>query len=195
MNIKQTIATLNEVEAKGAFGFVAVTSQEALKKSRKTGLPTPAHLATVTCYRACTVSLGNDYQTAVNNRLLAEGKDADFKAKSSYCGPVADNKLVYKHHEADKWYLRVYPNLCKSLKTVVRYFDANGTEITEQWEALREEFFKLPSTNERQGLENPIKVNNYSLENVKYLKRGEILIDELTLEVVSIVSLRDQKAA
>jgi len=68
--------------------------------------------------------------------------------------------------------------------TVVKRFDANGAEITpEQWEKIQAEYFPLPSKNEHQGLDNPILVNNYSLENVKYLKQGEFVFDVMTPEM------------
>lgn len=186
-NLNETIEVLKSVESKGAFAFVAVTKQDGLKKSRVTKAPTPARFELITVVKAATVSLGNDYQAAVNNRLTKEGKDADFEAQATYCAPVSDNKLVYKHNDRDSFYLRVYPNLCVSFKTVVRRFDAFGVAISDsEWPAIQAEYFKVPSKNENQGLDNPIIVNNYSLENVKYLKRGEILIDDLTAEIVAV---------
>lgn len=185
--LQDKIEILNGVESVGAFAFVAVTVKDGLKKSRTTKAPTPARFAHITTVKACTVSLGNDYQTAVNNRLVKEGKEADFEAQGTYCAPVSENKLVYKHNTRDSFYLRVYPNLCKSFKTVTRRFDAFGVAISDaEWPAIQAEYFALPSKNENQGLDNPILVNNYGLENVKYLKRGEILIDDLTAEIVNV---------
>lgn len=187
--MKKLIETLNAVESKGAFGFVAVTTQEALKKSRTTKEPTPARYVTMTTYRACTVSLGNDYEAVVNARLIKEDLEPDFQAQATYCMPVAPNRLVYKHKNNDTYYLRVYPNLCHSFKSVIRYFDAEGTELgAERWKEIQAEYFKLPSKNESQGLDNPVLVNNYKLENVKFLKRGEIILDELTTEIIKITS-------
>lgn len=189
MNTTQNkIQTLNEVESKGAFAFLAVTTKEGLKKSRSTKQPTPARFAFVTTVKAATVSLGNDYQTAVNNRLVKEGKDADFESQGTYCHAVSANKLVYKHNDRDTYYLRVYPNLCASFKTVVLHFDALGVAISDaEWREIQAEYFKLSSTNANQGLDNPVIVNNYGLDNVQYLKRGEILIDEITAEIANVL--------
>lgn len=186
--MKKLIKTLNDIESTGIFAFVAVTTQDALKKSRVSKLPTPINLQTITKYTACTVSLGNDYENAVNHRLAVEDKQGDFSAGTTYCYPIADNKLVYKHAAKDQYYLRVYRNLCKSFKTIVKYFDADGNEITAQWADIQKEYFSMPSKNVGQGLDNAIIVNNYKLENVKYLKRGDILLDELDQEIVAIIS-------
>jgi hypothetical protein len=186
--MKDTIEFLNEVDAKGIFSFVAVTKQDALKKSRLTKLATPWHLETITKYTACTISMGNDYQDLVNKRLESEDKSADFSAGTTYCYPIAANKLVYKHAAKDQYYLRVYRNLCASFRTVVKYIDANGIDITAQWHEIQKEYFKLPSDNSNQGIDNVVIVNNYKLENVKFLKRGDILLDNLDSETLKVIS-------
>jgi hypothetical protein len=180
MEMMEKIELLNGVEEKGCFGFVAITKLEALKKSRTTKEPTPANLTVITKTLQATVSLGNDYTNAVNNRLDAEGKATEFQAKSTYCHPVAQNKLVYKHNEKESYYLRVYPNLCHSFVTNVRYEDVNGVEIpVEEFKKLQAEYFKLPSTNSNQGLDNAIIVLNYGLEGVKMVKRGDVKLLDL----------------
>lgn len=185
--MQDKIDTLNAIQAKGVFSFVAVTTKAALKKSRVTKEFTPANIATVTVYRACVVSLGNDYEAVVNSRLIKEGKDDDFVAGSTYCAPVASNRLVFKHKDKDSYYLRVYPNLCASFKTVVRYFGTDGQEISAAaFKLLEAEYFPLKGGNDSQGLDDAVIVNNYKLENVKYLKRGDIHIDELTSQIIQI---------
>mgnify|MGYP006285013411 CR=1 FL=1 len=188
MNIQEMVEILNAVESTGLFSFVAVTTKDGLKKSRVTKEFTPARFSFVTTVCAKTVSCGNDYQAEVNNRLEKESKVPDFKAKSTYCAPIAPNRLVFKHNERDEYYLRLYPNLCKSLNTTIRRFDADGIEIGDsEWEQIQAEYFPLPSKNEHQGLDAPIIVNNYKLENVKFLKPVEILINELTDEIIKII--------
>lgn len=187
-NQRQMIETLAEITDKGIFSFVAVTTKESLKKSRVTKEPTPAHLSTVTIVRACTVSLGHDYESLVNSRLSKEGKEGDFVANSSYCFPYTRNRLVFKHHEKDTFYLRVYPNIAHSFKSIVRYYDANGLEITsEDFKELEKEYFAIKGKNDNQGLDDVVLVNNYKLENVKYLKRGEIFINELDRDIMSLI--------
>ena len=189
-NQREILSTLAEVTEKGIFSFVAVTKKEALKKSRITREPTPEHLSSITVVRACTVSLGHDYEALVNNRLAKEGKEGDFSSSGSYCSPYTRNRLVFKHHEKDTFYLRVYPNIARSFKTIVRYYDANGWEIpVEEFKELEAEYFAIKGKNENQGLDDTVLVNNYKLENVKYLKRGDILVDELDAEILSLIGV------
>jgi len=169
--------------------FFAVTTKGALKKSRITKEPTPGNLATITVVRACTVSLGHDYESLVNRRLEKEGKDTDFSSSGSYCFPYTSNRLVFKHHEKDTYYLRVYPNIARSFKTIVRYYDANNVEISpEVFKELEKEYFAVKGKNENQGLDDIVLVNNYKLENVKFLKRGEILLDRLTFDIIEAIN-------
>jgi hypothetical protein len=189
-NQREMINTLAEVADKGIFSFVAVTTKDALKKSRYTKEPTPENLETITVVRACTVSLGHDYETLVNSRLVKEGKDAEFAAGGSYCFPYTSNRLVFKHHEKDAFYLRVYPNIARSFKSIVRYYDANGTEIpAEEFKCLEKEYFAIKGKGDSsQGLDDAVLVNNYKLENVKYLKRGDIIIDELDMDIIGLIN-------
>lgn len=188
-NQKQMIQDLAEVTDKGIFSFVAVTTKDALKKSRITKEATPDNLMTVTVVRACTVSLGHDYESLVNNRLVKEGKENDFSSGGSYCFPYTRNRLVFKHHEKDTYYLRVYPNIARSFKSIVRYYDADGIEIpAEEFKELEKEFFAVKGKIENQGLEDVVLVNNYKLENVKYLKRGDIIVDQLDGNILDLIS-------
>jgi hypothetical protein len=180
--VKKELASL---KAQGVFSFVAETTKKALKKSRITKITTPDNLTEIKKVVYNTVSLGNDYQKAVNNRLAKEGKAQNFQSEGTYCEPVSDNKILYKHKEREEYYLRVYPNLCVSFKRVTKYFDKNGVEINKtDWDIIEAEYFPLPSPNEKQGLDNPIIVNNYKIDNVKYLKRGDFIYNELTQELL-----------
>lgn len=184
----EMLNVLNQINAKGLFSFVAVTTKEALKKSRLTKQPTPSHLANITVVRVCTVSLGYDYEELVNNRLEKEGSEAEFIAGSSYCYPVSKNRLIFKHKDRDSYYLRVYPNIAKSFKSIVRYYDADGIEIlADEFKLLEKEYFAIRGHNENQGLEDPVLVNNYKLDNVKYLKRGDMFINNINDEIIHLI--------
>jgi len=180
------IENLINLTTQGLFSFVGVTTKKALKKSRVTKNPTPENLIEITVMTYATVSLGNNYQNSVNNRRVKEENTPDFQAKGTYCLPMGDNLILFKHKEKEQVYLRVYPDLCCSFKTVVKRFDKNGVEILDsQWKQIEAEYFELKSSNkEHQGVEKEIKVNNYKIENVKYLKRGDFVINELTDEII-----------
>ena len=162
------------VERSGLFSFQAVTEVTTLKKSRISGLPLPAELIGAVKEVRTTVSLGNDYEAAVNRRRLIEGKQADFQAKDSYAHPYKESKVVFKHKSKDQYYLRVYPNLCHSFKTEITYTDSNGKEYSKkEFEEKFSEFLPKPSqSNKNQELTEEIIVRNYKIENIVKLKHG-----------------------
>ena len=159
----------------GIFSFEAMTELKMLKKSRDTKEPLPEKLKGAKKIIETTVSLGNDYETAVNNRLRKSGKDADFKAESTYCEPIRGSKLLYAHKESGQIYLRVYPNLCKAFHTTITYIDAEGRVYTPaEFKAEFAEFMPAPrKEGANQGLEDPVMVRNYKIENILRLRRGE----------------------
>jgi hypothetical protein len=202
----QIIKELAALDQKGIFSFVALTEKKALVKSRiaeiigynidKDGVKTPVYgkintpvnLTTVRKLMYATVSLGNNYQQAVNNRLKKEGKEADFKTQETYTEPVSENGILLKHKEKDQYYLRVYPNLCHSFTTVKKYFDVNDNEISEEeFKELEKKYFPLPGGGTKQGLEDTILVNNYKIENLLWLKRGDFVITDLSEYMIKLL--------
>jgi len=184
--IAMIVETLNALLNGGLFSFVAETKKDALKKSRITKEPTPENLSIVTVLKYIIVTLGADYPTEVNKQREKEGMAKDFEAQGTYCVPVSENLIIFKHKERDSYYLRVYPNLAKSFLSVTKRYDKNGVEISqEQWVKIEAEYFPLKGDNKKQGTEKPIIVNNYKLENVKWLKHGKVFINELTTETIT----------
>ncbi len=51
----------------------------------------------------------------------------------------------------------------------------------------------MPKSNSNQGLNDEIKVNNVKVENVKWLKRGEFIHNELTQDILEKIKRVDQK--
>jgi hypothetical protein len=179
------IRNLAEVESAGIFSFAARTTKNSLKKSRKTGEPTPANLLQITVYTAATVSMGNDYEALVNRKLVAQGDKPDFEAGGTYCSPFTKNRLVYKHNERDDFYLRVYPNACHSFNTKIVRKDADGNVISDsEWKEIEAEYFPLKKPSDNQGLDEELRVNNYKLENVLWVKRKDVVIDRMDLDAI-----------
>jgi len=203
------LESLQKIKGVSDFTLITKTEKVALKKSRTTKTATPDRFSKITKVKLATVSLGNDYEDEVNNRLLNEGKDANFKAKGTYCAPLAQietrlfesllkklgisfqdkfSKIIFKHMEKDQFYIRIYPNLAKEYFSENVYFDVNGDQLTEEeFKAIEAEYLTLPSKSSQGGLENKIIVNNYKLENVLYLGDDDKNpINELTEEKLSI---------
>lgn len=181
---KEKVKTILALETEqGLFSFGAITKKIALKKSRISGEKTPERYKAIFKIALMTVSLGNSYQKAVNNRLEKEGKVKSFKSEGTYTEPVKGSRILLKHKEKDQYYIRVYPTLCHSFHTVVAYFDNNGVEISN-FKEIAEEFFPLPGKNKKQGLNDPVEPRNYRLENVKWLKRGNFKIQEIPYDAM-----------
>ena len=208
---KQTIIeTLQKLKGEADFLLIAETKKDALKKSRVSKIATPANLEVVTKFTMAKVRMGSDYSEQVNLQREKEGLTPDFKASATYCIPLnmidtgikamvssvlakfgiqfipVLSKVIYKHQEKDQYYLRVYPNLCKEYQCESLYFDVNGNDITTQWKSLEAEYFTLPSKDSgKQGTDKKIIVNNYKLENVKFL--GDGIINELTEDHIKMI--------
>jgi hypothetical protein len=182
------IQAMAKIDRKGLFSFAAITTVKSVKKSRTTGKPTPENLLNVTKYSAFTVSLGNDYENAVNSRLVKEGSEPNFEAGKTYCFPVDSQKMIFEHKSSGQKYLRVYTGLAASFKSVARYFDADGIEITSQWESLRAEYFDKPSENKNQGLDKPVFPLNYKIEGVVYLKQGDFEWSEIPNDIKKLLA-------
>ena len=209
------LENLRKIKGTGDFEIIAQTEKKALKKSRLTGITTPENLAVITKVTLATVSLGNDYEKAVNESLKKEGKEANFERKEGgYCIPLSAiecglfeivekvlhklgisrkdrlSKVIYKHKEKDQFYVRVYPNLAKSYTSYSIYFDVGGNEIKPQeFEEIEKEYLTIKKEGTRQGLDEEVEVRNYKLENIIYLGSDKtVFINELDEELLNKLS-------
>jgi len=208
------IEELRKIKGIGDFELVAETEKVALKKSRITKQQTPKRFEKISKITLATVSMDNDYEKEVNNRLLKEGKEDSFKSQGTYCIPLSRietgfkafvegilsklginisdkfSKVLFKHKEKDQLYVRVYPNLAKVYQSNSVYFDADGKQLTkEEFKEIEKEYLPLRSEAAQGGLEDKIIVNNYKLENIIYLGNAEKTpINELDQETLELVT-------
>jgi hypothetical protein len=183
------IDTLGELW-NGEFRMVSRTFKKALKKSRTTGQPTPANLEQVTVYKYLKVVLGGNYKAHVNAMRIDEGKTPDFTPQDTYCEAVSENGIIQKHKAREDYYVRVYPGLVSYHdETILVRYDKNGNKIDDAtWRRLEAEYFPLKGSNTSQGLDKPLLVNNYKLENVLYLnKDNNEVVNELSKEIIDIL--------
>lgn len=94
----------------GVYTVIYTSTKEALKKSRQTGIATPANLTSVTVLRKMVVNLSKvDYQTLVQTGKLDGPADPNSdRAGKTYAVPVSGNLLLFKHTAKEEHYLRVY---------------------------------------------------------------------------------------
>ena len=94
----------------GIYTIIYNSTKEALKKSRQTGIGTPANLEEVTITRKMVVNLSKvDYQTLVQRDILDGPADPKSpRAGQTYAVPVSANLLLFKHKTKEEHYIRVY---------------------------------------------------------------------------------------
>jgi len=182
--------------------IVTVTSQDALKKSRETGLPTPQELTTIKKYAVRENQfIGSNYEKMVKKMRFSEagflGKvkkficGDKFEAQGTYTFAVTKNGAVLEHKTTHKQYLRTLSVIDAPVDS--HYYDMNNDDITELFKDLQKNYFSLPSKNKSQGLENPLRVNNTTLTNIKYIEvedTGEVLYNELSDHTLRKLELR-----
>jgi hypothetical protein len=133
----------------------------------------PEHSAVVKVGRR-QVSIGNNYQKAVNNRLEKCEKSPDFIAdQQSRAWSRRLSEGLIQHKESAQLYVEYY--YLSANKSVYVYQWENGTELTEQELAMVKPLFAKSSSSKKQeeaGLDadDQVKVNIVKLENVVSIK-------------------------
>lgn len=144
-------------------------------KSRSTKEKTPENLQVIYKLVFKTVSIAHDYETAVNNMLIKAGQNPDFEAGEHYAKRFKGSKIVFQHKVEKNLYMRVYPNLCKCFFYYAVYFDRDLNRIDENSiEQIKADYLPLPSKKEQL-----VKVNQYHMRNIRYVKRGEFSIEDI----------------
>ena len=202
MLISKTEMILNNLNslATGEIKFVGKTTKTALKKPRKQFTSEefiPERFQTITKYTYITSKIATSYPHEVNVVRGQEGKNTTFRSKETYCVPVDENLVVWKHKEKDQLYIRMYPFQCEEFETRSVYFDHNGEQLTS--EEYNEAFQKYisgwqdPEKSKQakqasQGVDKPIEVRNWKIEGVVFLQdnQNNIIINELTDDLLKL---------
>ena len=190
------LKVLSTLKKDSVVDLVSVTEKKALKKSRLTGIPTPAHLEKVKkiSFKE-NVHTSMTYEKLVRKMQFREKSFVNkilhvfsekFEADKTYAHPITDNHVVFEHGKTKKRYIRMY--LFDDVTTLNKYYDMDGKDVTDQWKELQAEYFSKPSPNKSQSLENPFIVNNLTITNIKYLRlqgkgEGTVLLNDLSKAV------------
>lgn len=111
-------------------------------------------------------AIGWVYENSVNYQREREGKEADFESYPRQWGQrLYPTPLVY-HPKKDKYYLEV--KVEKRLET--KYVTNNGKEVPI--EELKP--FLYNSSGGRQGVDNKIKLRDYSIKNIKKIRMNSV---------------------
>lgn len=146
-----------------------ITEPKMNKKSRVDGTPTAEFFnGTVVCEGRRFVSIGNTYETAVNNRRDKEGGEKDFEAMELPWGEWYNGSRIILQHKGS-FYLRASYLNANSPKTE-KVYKVNGKVLTEDQAARLHEFLPPKKGSSRQGVENEVIVNSTKIANVIRLK-------------------------
>lgn len=122
--------------------------------------PNPYYGQVKNLSRKYKIVTGFDYENSVNNRREKEGKDGDFVSKDNWF-EVISKGLVTDKKTLSKYYFR-YQRQVDS--TIEQEYIFEGNPIEKQ---LFESYMTQKSNYENQGLDNPLRFEVVSVENIK----------------------------
>lgn len=161
MNLQQANALENYIasHANNGTNMFASVVTETEPKMNKTGNP---YYGQVKKISHAVLSLGHDYESAVNNRRGKEGETKDFEAEAVSGRRHVSRMILESTKNPEQKYLQVFAMSNTAPKVTYRLSD--GTEISAR---ELEPYMPKKSENTSQGLENPVRTFSYKLENVK----------------------------
>ena len=166
--IQNLLTMLNDGGSSTFASVVAIVSVPMVLKHKESGDKNPLwHIAKkgITKRTKYNVLLNTVYANMVNNQLVREGKEANFKAKPNWFEPVFDTNngsIVRNKKKHEDLYLEVAVNSAETFE----YF-VNGVQATlEQLETIKK-FKEKSSMPTNQGTEKPIIIRTISLEGIE----------------------------
>lgn len=112
------------------------------------------------------VFVSMDYETAVNKRLIKEGKDADFEVSARTWGESIGKSPVIMNEKNGviSYYLQTF--FVTSNKPKVSYEILEDDDTFRPADKSEFETYLKPSRSSSQGLDNEIQVRSFKLENI-----------------------------
>jgi len=170
----QLVALLGEV--KGATFATLITETDA--RLKKTGNP----FGTVRKVSRVNVTLGFQYEAAVNRQRTREDSEADFEVAPRQWGQRVPGTMLVEHKG------RTYLETKVERSLGCTYVDASGNELTAEDVAP---FLPKRSGSGRQGTEKAILVRDYALDSIRSLRfAGE---DHVMMQPTTATIITDTK--
>ena len=111
------------------------------------------------------VLLNSVYSNMVNNQLVREGKEANFKAKPNWFEAVFDTQngsIVRNRNKHEDLFLKVAVNSAET----TAYF-INGIEATAEQTEIIKKFREVSKKPTNQGTDKPIIIRTISIEGIE----------------------------
>ena len=177
MNLQTAKSLESHIKATASNGknifasVMTVTEPKMVVKDRTTKEPNP-YLGKVKKITHTVLSIGNNYESAVNNRLTKEGKENDFVAQGITGRVHISDMILESVKDPNQHYLEVFAMTNTPPKVEYRMDDGTIVPI----EKIKP-FLPVVKENEGQGLDNPVKVLSYKLESIVEVKIGDYKFD------------------
>lgn len=145
--------------------FTLNTQPKLLAKSRTSKAPRPFNSLTKV-QSFVNAMIGAEYANRVNAQRVREGVEEAFESQKASGRTRLNALLSHKDGDADQLYLTIYTDKATVKNTV--YIDDNG--IIHSWESVKD-YLNLPKqSNDKQGIENEIKVIAPKLESITVIQ-------------------------
>jgi hypothetical protein len=166
--VTNLLSMLNDGGSSTFASLVAIVNVPMVLKHKESGDKNPLWATAkngVTKRTKYNVLLNSIYSNMVNNQLVREGKEADFKAKPNWFEPVYDTNngsIVRNKNKKEDLFLKVAVNSAETFE----YF-VNGIEATpDQLETIKK-FREVSKKPTNQGTEKPIIIRTISMEGIE----------------------------
>jgi hypothetical protein len=166
--VTNLLSMLNDGGSSTFASLVAIVNVPMVLKHKESGDKNPLWATAkkgITKRTKYNVLLNAVYSNMVNNQLVREGKEADFKAKPNWFEPVYDTNngsIVRNKNKKEDLFLKVAVNSAETFE----YF-VNGVEATaDQLETIKK-FKEVSKKPTNQGTEKPIIIRTISMEGIE----------------------------
>jgi hypothetical protein len=166
--LENILSMLNDGGSATFASLVAIVSVPMVLNHKESGDKNPLWAIAkkgITKRTKYNVLLNGIYTNMVNNQLVREGKEADFKAKPNWHEKVFDTEngsIVCNKNKKDDLYLLVAVNHSENFE----YF-INGVQATpEQLETIKK-FREVSKKPTNQGTDKPIVIRTIKLEGIE----------------------------
>jgi len=166
---------ISTVKGTSGASLDSVVEMKPLKKSRETKIPfDKAFKGPIFCTKHEFVFIGANYENAVNNQLVREGKEDDFVSQPLPWGEWVGDTMKVIHHN-DNFYLRYYTDMSANSASSERiYHYADGKLLTsEEIDLLFAEYMSPVSEDSgRQETDKAVKPKNVKMDGIMKVKFG-----------------------
>ena len=199
-NLKTLVETLKKIDTHGMASLVAKSDvhERLTKKARSDKSPLPTWAEGLICLTRSVVNVNHDYNAGVKNQIIKNGFDPkNFEAEESTVSRPIDgwpNQVLREGAKnPDQLYVRVFIEMGVKTTLEAYYLNGKGQDVTALvTEQFQDDFFPKKYGSEKQmlaGAAKEIKPREYKAENIIYLKKGDVIFNQLSDDLYKLFNL------